>query len=55
MTTAQKFNTTYENKFKSLRPFLRHTARGNEDLIQEGAISILKRKLRAKIEAHFAE
>lgn len=42
MTTAQKFNTTYENKFKSLRPFLRRTARGNEDLIQEGAISILK-------------
>jgi RNA polymerase sigma factor (sigma-70 family) len=42
MTTTQKFDTTYENKFKSLRPFLRHTARGNEDLIQEGAISILK-------------
>jgi len=31
MTTAQKFNTTYENKFKSLRPFLHLTARGNED------------------------
>jgi len=42
MTTTQKFNTTYENKFKSLRPFLRHTARGDEDLIQEGAISILE-------------
>ena len=42
MTTAQKFNTAYENKFKSLRPFLRRTTRGNEDLIQEGAISILK-------------
>jgi len=42
MTTAQKFDTTYENKFKSLRAFLRRTARGNEDLIQEGAISILK-------------
>ena len=42
MTTAQKFDTTYENKFKSLRPFLRRTARGNEDLVQEGAISILE-------------
>ena len=42
MKTAQKFNTAYENKFKSLRPFLRLTARGDEDMIQEGAISILK-------------
>jgi DNA-directed RNA polymerase specialized sigma24 family protein len=40
MTTQQTFNTMFENKLNTLMPYLVHTARGNEDLIQEGAIGI---------------
>jgi hypothetical protein len=38
MTTQQTFNTMFENKLNTLVPYLLHTARGNEDLTQEGAI-----------------
>ena len=40
MTTQQTFNTMFENKLNTLMPYLVKTARGDEDLIQEGAIGI---------------
>ena len=40
MTTQQTFNTMFENRLNTLMPYLVHTAGGNEDLIQEGAIGI---------------
>ena len=40
MTTQQTFDTMFEDKLNTLMPYLVHTARGDEDLIQEGAIGI---------------
>ena len=40
MTTQQTFDAMFEEKLKTLMPYLAHTARGDEDLIQEGAIGI---------------
>ena len=40
MTTQQTFDTMFEDKLNNLMPYLVKTARGDEDLIQEGAIGI---------------
>jgi DNA-directed RNA polymerase specialized sigma24 family protein len=40
MTTQQTFNTLFEDKLNTLMPYLVRTARGDADLIQEGAIGI---------------
>jgi DNA-directed RNA polymerase specialized sigma24 family protein len=40
MTTQQTFDTMFEDKLNTLMPYLVRTARGDEDLIQEGAIGI---------------
>jgi hypothetical protein len=40
MTTQQTFDAMFEDKLNTLMPYLVHTASGNEDLIQEGAIGI---------------
>jgi DNA-directed RNA polymerase specialized sigma24 family protein len=40
MTTQQTFDTMFEDKLNTLMPYLVRTARGDADLIQEGAIGI---------------
>jgi DNA-directed RNA polymerase specialized sigma24 family protein len=40
MTAPQSFDTMVEDKLHTLMPYLVKTARGDEDLIQEGAIGI---------------
>ncbi len=40
MTAQQPFEARFENKLNTLMPYLVKTARGDEDLIQEGAIGI---------------
>jgi DNA-directed RNA polymerase specialized sigma24 family protein len=40
MTTQQTFDAMVEDKINTLMPYLVKTARGDEDLIQEGAIGI---------------
>jgi len=40
MKAQQTFDAMFENKLNTLMPYLVHTARGDEDLIQEGAIGI---------------
>jgi DNA-directed RNA polymerase specialized sigma24 family protein len=40
MKAQQTFDTMFENKLNTLMPFLVRTARGDADLIQEGAIGI---------------
>ena len=40
MTTHQTFDAMFEDKLNNLMPYLVKTARGDEDLIQEGAIGI---------------
>ena len=40
MTAQQSFDAMVEDKINTLMPYLVHTARGDEDLIQEGAIGI---------------
>ena len=40
MTTQQSFDSMVEDKINTLMPYLVRTARGDEDLIQEGAIGI---------------
>jgi hypothetical protein len=40
MTTQQTFDAMFEDKLNTLMPYLVHTARGDEDLIQEGTIGI---------------
>ena len=42
MTAQQSFDTMVEDKINTLMPYLVMTARGDEDLIQEGAIGIYK-------------
>jgi DNA-directed RNA polymerase specialized sigma24 family protein len=42
MTTAQDFNTIFEAKYHSLKPYLCRTAGDDEDLIQEGAIGLME-------------
>jgi DNA-directed RNA polymerase specialized sigma24 family protein len=40
MTAQQAFEAKFEDKLNTLMPYLVKTARGDEDLIQEGAIGI---------------
>jgi len=40
MTTQQTFDAMFEDKLNALMPYLVKTTRGDEDLIQEGAIGI---------------
>jgi DNA-directed RNA polymerase specialized sigma24 family protein len=40
MKAQQSFDAMVEDKINTLMPYLVHTARGDEDLIQEGAIGI---------------
>ena len=40
MKAQQTFDAMFEDKLNTLMPYLVHTAGGNEDLIQEGAIGI---------------
>ena len=40
MKAQQTFDTMFEDKLNNLMPYLVKTARGDEDLIQEGAIGI---------------
>jgi len=40
MTAQPSFDAMVENKIVALMPYLVHTAKGDEDLIQEGAIGI---------------
>jgi DNA-directed RNA polymerase specialized sigma24 family protein len=40
MKAQQTFDAMFEDKLNTLMPYLVHTARGDEDLIQEGAIGI---------------
>jgi DNA-directed RNA polymerase specialized sigma24 family protein len=40
MTSQQTFDAMFEDKLNTLMPYLVKTARGDEDLIQEGAIGI---------------
>jgi DNA-directed RNA polymerase specialized sigma24 family protein len=40
MTTQQTIDAMFEDKLNTLMPYLVKTARGDEDLIQEGAIGI---------------
>ena len=40
MTTQQAFDAMFEDKLNTLMPYLVKTTRGDEDLIQEGAIGI---------------
>ena len=40
MKAQQTFDAMFEDKLNTLMPYLVHTARGDEDLIQEGAIGV---------------
>ena len=46
MTAQQAFEARVEEKIQSLRPYLVKTAKGDEDLIQEGAYNLTRASLR---------